>query len=160
MEVCPDGSFASDDYYRCWADCPTTSPKNSKKLFRDYTNKKCVSNCPSSEPYGYEDDRKCYSTCPGSSYKSDATEMRCVNTCPNSITGSTYRTYGYNVSTNDGECVAHCPDGYWADSTTATCVQTCPGSIPYKDDSTGDNVCVATCPAPNRFADTDTNVCV
>ena len=77
-----------------------------------------------------------------------------MNTCPQT---STHKTFAYNVSANDGECLAHCPDGFWADTTTASCVATCPSSIPYKDDSTGDNICVATCPAPNRFADLATN---
>lgn len=49
---CPNGTYAYDDLYRCWADCPTTSTKSSQKLYRDKTNWKCVSTCPSTEPYG------------------------------------------------------------------------------------------------------------
>jgi hypothetical protein len=55
--------------------------------------------------------------------------------------------------------VAHCPDGTWAHPTTKKCETSCSGSYPYKDNSTGDNICVTSCPAPNYFADA-TDLCV
>lgn len=56
---CPTG-FAYDDLMRCWLDCPQTSILSLKLLFRDYTNKKCVANCQSTEPYGDPVNRRCY----------------------------------------------------------------------------------------------------
>ena len=157
MTVCPDGTFASDDVYRCWSDCPTTSLVHSgKKIFRDYTNKKCVQNCPSTEPYADETTRRCYSTCPSPRYASNATEMRCVTVCPHPKDSSSYETYGHL-----GACVDYCPSGFWADPATATCIADCNhASYPYNDNSTGIRICVATCPYPNHFADTSTNDCV
>ena len=81
--------------------------------------------------------------------------MRCVNVCPHPLIGDTYVTYGHQ-----GDCIAHCPSGFWADPSTATCVTDCTDSTyDYMDDSTGDYMCVTACPAPNRFLDTATDTC-
>ena len=42
---CPNDTFGYDDVYQCWADCPVNN-NAGQKLFRDYTNWLCVSNCP------------------------------------------------------------------------------------------------------------------
>ena len=46
--ICPTGYFALDDTYRCVVDCPATSAATGLLLFRDITNRKCVSKCPDS----------------------------------------------------------------------------------------------------------------
>lgn len=52
-----------------------------RALYYDTRNKKCVTVCPSTEPYFNAADRTCYSTCPGGKFKNDR-NMECVTTCP------------------------------------------------------------------------------
>lgn len=39
--------YAYDDLMRCWLDCPTTSIRTLQNLYKDNTNMRCVTNCPS-----------------------------------------------------------------------------------------------------------------
>lgn len=79
--------------------------------------------------------------------------MICVATCPHTYLNAAvpYKTYALGR-----ECVSYCPitgaSLSWADPATAKCLTTCTSaSFPYMDNSTGQNLCVASCPAPNRF---------
>jgi hypothetical protein len=132
----------------CVTDCPVTSTKSGYLLFKDTVNRKCVSMCPSTAPYGYPSsiggDRICYANCPSGSYATNATDHRCVTTCSNN---ATYNLYAYN-----GSCTSSCPLGYWADPATIKCLANCSSSsYPFKDNSTGINQCVSMCPAPDYF---------
>lgn len=147
VQNCPNQTYAYDDLYRCWSDCPTTNLAGNL-LFKDNTNWKCVTTCPSTSPYGYTVDRTCYDNCPATTYASNATDKRCVATCQNN---ATFKLYAYTLN-NIRTCVALCPDGYWADPFSLTCLTNCSSSsYPYKDNSTGANLCVTVCPGPNYF---------
>ncbi len=153
--TCPSGYYALDDTYRCVTDCPVTSAKSGYLLFKDLTNRKCVSTCPDTAPYAYPlaADRFCYATCPAGTFSTDAKDRRCVATCPYN---STYKLYGYN-----GKCIAICPLGYWADPFTITCLTNCTSaSYPFKDNSTGTGLCVSRCPAPSFFGYTGNYSCI
>jgi hypothetical protein len=133
---------------RCWADCPTTSSITTKKLYRDYVNWRCVTNCPSTQPYGDPVTRTCYSVCPSPRF-GDNTTMTCVAVCPHTYLDSgPYKTYA-----SGRICVPYCDSTSWANPATATCISPCTSAgFPLKDDSTGQNLCVSSCPPPNRFA--------
>ncbi len=76
-----------------------------------------------------------------------------MSVCPYN---SSYYLYGYL-----GVCIARCPDGYWGDPTSKKCLANCSSSsYPFKDNSTGLNICVAVCPAPNYFGETTNYYCV
>ncbi len=142
--VCPTGYYALDDTYRCVTDCPVTSTKSGYLLFKDQTNRKCVSTCPDSAPYAYPSDRFCYTSCPTGTFATDAKDRSCVATCPYN---STYKLFAHS-----GKCIATCPVGYWADPFTISCLTNCTSvSHPFKDNSTGTGKCVSICPAPSFF---------
>ncbi len=157
VQNCPINSFAYDDVYRCWIDCPTTSLAGNL-LFRDNTTWKCVTTCSSAVPYAYTVDRNCYANCPSGTFASNATDRRCLATCPNN---ANFKLWAYTNSNGIRSCVANCPVGYWADPHTLTCVTNCSYSgFPYKDNSTGANLCVTTCPGPNYFGENSTYYCI
>jgi len=148
--------------YRCWIDCPTTSIVTGALLFKDKTNWRCVPNCPSSAPYANQDDRTCYSICPNISnggsainyYAVNGINSQCVSTCPYN---STFWLFGYQ-----GNCIPSCPSGYWGDPITKLCLTNCNSSsgYPYKDGSSGINVCVQNCTHSNYYRDNTTFTCV
>lgn len=161
---CPNNSYAYTDLYRCWANCPKTSVVSGALLFQDKDNWRCVPNCPSTSPYGNEDDGTCYLNCPNTTnsasttnyYAVDGNNPRCVSTCPYN---SSYWLFGYQ-----GKCIPRCPSGSWGDPATKLCLANCNNATaapyPFKDSSSGINVCVANCPYSNYFRDNSTFTCV
>jgi hypothetical protein len=59
-------SFASDQHNFCLNTCPTTITLGSviKNLYYDLVNRKCVTECPSTQPYSNPTDLACYLNCP------------------------------------------------------------------------------------------------
>jgi len=162
---CPNNSYAYTDLYRCWADCPKTSIVTGQLLFKDTLNWRCVPNCPSATPYANAEDnnnRFCYANCPNISntvgqtvdyYAVDGLSPRCVSVCPYN---SSFQLFGYQ-----GKCIPLCPSGTWGDPATKLCISNCTNSpYLYKDNSTGQNICVQNCSYPYSFRDNTTGTCV
>lgn len=161
---CPNNSYAYADVYRCWADCPTSSIVTQQLLFKDSLNWKCVTRCPSGAPYAYADAsyRACYLNCPNltntvsfprDTYAVDGLNARCVDVCPYN---SSFQLFGYQ-----GKCIPLCPVGTWGDPTTKLCKTTCASAAyPFKDSSSGQNICVQNCSYPDWFRDNTTSTCV
>jgi hypothetical protein len=163
LSQCPSNSYAYTDLYRCWADCPTTSLVSAQLLFRDKVYWRCVTNCPPEAPYGNADDRTCYTTCPNTTntpgypsdyFAVDALSARCVAICPYN---STFQLFGYQ-----GQCIPLCPAGTWGDPNTKLCLPDCNSAslYPYKDSSSGQNICVQNCSFADWFRDNSTWSCV
>ena len=130
---CPNNTFSYDDQMICIDDCPVTSIKTGQNLYRDYTNWRCVTNCPSTEPYADPVDRKCYAVCPSPRYSANTTTLLCVGTCPHTVIDSgIYKTYA-----SGRYCVPYCPNTTWADPATAKCISPCTGTYALMDNSTG-----------------------
>jgi len=99
--------------------------------------------------------RTCVSTCPSPRYSVNTTTKICVTNCPH-----TYRDSGiYKTYASGRNCVPYCPSTTFADPATSSCINPCTSAaFPLRDNSTGENLCVATCPGPNRFASSGTCV--
>ena len=158
---CPNNTYALTDVYRCWLDCPTTSLlTTSLLLFKDKLNWRCVPNCPSAAPYANKDDRTCYLTCPSVStiyYAVDGHFPECVSVCPYN---ASFYLFGYQ-----GKCIPRCPSGTWGNplASNRLCISNCNNAtndFPYKDNSSGLNICVRDCTSLNFFRDNSTFTCV
>lgn len=162
VEKCPNNTYAFADLYRCWLDCPTTSNVSGQLLFRDKVYWRCVTLCPPEAPYANVDDRFCYATCPNTTnnasylldyFAVDGLSPRCVSVCPYN---SSFQLFGYQ-----GKCIPLCPAGTWGDPASKLCVTNCSNSTyPFKDSSSGQNICVANCSYPDWFRDNTTFSCV
>ena len=158
-------SFASDEYGFCVETCdPTvTHGGTAYPLYYDKTNQKCVTVCPSTEPYSWSGDRACYSACPndaGTQYYKLNTDMTCVATCPNITQGSTIMIHLY-IDNTTNTCVEVCDHtiGYYGYIDPATGVMSCIFNCPhgyFQDMSSGRPLCTKVCPYPDWFGDFNT----
>lgn len=152
-----DGVMYSDDVSgECVPECPATIThwNQTKDLFHDVDNRRCVTNCPTSKPYKDTVNRKCVATCPSTYYKYDK-DMTCVNACPTNIEIPLYKDDFL------GKCVDDCEGAdWWADPTTNKCTATCNAANKFEDNSTTRNRCTAVCPAPTYFGDLFTGKCI
>jgi hypothetical protein len=161
---CPANTYAYTDLYLCWADCPTVSVVSNSLLFKDKLNWRCVPNCPAAAPYACKDAayRTCYALCPNTSntvnqsvdyYAVNGLFPECVSVCPYN---SSLWTFGYQ-----GNCIPRCPNTTWGDPFSKLCLSNCANSaFPYKDSSSGQNICVYNCSGLNYFRDNTTFTCV
>jgi hypothetical protein len=162
LTTCPSNSYAYTDLYVCWADCPTTSVVSGALLFKDSIYRRCVPNCPAEAPYACNDYRNCYAVCPNTTntvgqlvdyFAVSGMSPQCVSVCPYN---TSFWTFGYQ-----GNCIPRCPIGTWGDPYSKLCVTNCSNTAyPYKDSSSGYNVCVFTCAGLNYFRDNTTFTCV
>lgn len=120
-------------------------------------------NCPVETPYGNADDRICYAVCPNRTntagyaadyFAVDGLNARCVSVCPYN---STFQLFGYQA-----KCISLCPSGTWGDPITKLCLPDCDSTsaYPYKDNSSGQRICVQNCSYADWFRDNSTWSCV
>jgi hypothetical protein len=88
--------MADDDLNMCLSACPASSTISirygalftllSTPIYYDLRNKRCVAECPSTEPYSWSENMTCYLVCPKGAgdiqfYIYDG-DKSCVSTCP------------------------------------------------------------------------------
>lgn len=155
--------FADDQTSTCRSSCttPITINSNTFSVYHDRTNQKCVTNCPSTEPFSWDTNMTCYAICPNSEFVLNRT-LKCIPVCPSTPDPP---LFGYLNATANSVSYCHevCPTGTYADPFDNLCKTTCTWTATDKyffDTSTGYRKCVLVCPAPNWFGDTNTKTCV
>ena len=133
----------------------------SYPVYYDKVSLKCVTTCPSGQPYSWSVDRACYASCPadssGNQYYKDSTTMKCVSVCPNVTQNNSVITPLF-IDNITNSCVTSCDNstGYWGyldpSNGKMSCILNCPHGY-FRDTSSGLPLCTKVCPYPSWFGD-------
>ena len=150
VEICPNGTTASNTSYKCQQFCDYGQYSLDKvclsgcpaDLFADNLTRKCLSGCPYS-PLTYADstNRTCVLNCSAGLY-AYLGNYTCVSACPPGL----FKELTLLL------CLDQCLEDYFSDNVTKSCIPSCnqTSARPFADPTT--RACVATCPSlPDLF---------